>query len=80
MLKKFSLNLLKTNSFRVILLSTVLTFGVIQKSEAKWFGQEREHVANQYAYGNTCVHVENVKTYFFGILVSEDLEFTPFEC
>ena len=45
-----------------------------------WFGSTREHVASQYAYADTCVKVERVKTYFFGILISDEMEFTNFQC
>ena len=63
----------------VIALSLVLIF-TVEANANKWFSEVVEHVATQYAYGDTCVHVENVKTYFFGVLVSEELRFTPFQC
>ena len=64
-----------------IILTVLLSLSAVTYTYAHpWFGNERTHVADQYANGNTCYHVDHVKTYFFGVLVNEEMQYTPFKC
>jgi hypothetical protein len=68
-------------SIKVLSLILLISVSFVQDSQAfVWFGAEERSLGDQYAYGDTCVHVIEVKTYFLGILVKTEIEQRPFRC
>jgi hypothetical protein len=68
-------------SMRVLALMLIISAASVQESQAfVWFGAEETAIGDQYAYGDTCVHIVEVKTYFFEILVKTEIEQRPFRC
>ncbi|WP_143092785.1 hypothetical protein [Arsenicibacter rosenii] len=55
-------------------LIALFMFGSSQKAEANMFGKEETVIAYQYAYGDTCIEVVEVKVYFFLIVVDSYLD------
>ncbi|MDR6562845.1 MULTISPECIES: hypothetical protein [unclassified Arcicella] len=74
-------NFFKKNRYiRIVGLVSVMSLVFVQESQAKFFGSEETILGTQYAYGDTCVQLVEVKYYVFGIEVSSKIEQRPFNC
>jgi hypothetical protein len=71
----------KKLSFQKLFLFVCFLLITINSFASPWFGwSEPEHVADQYAYSNTCVRVTHQSFYMFGVKVYDRMVETAFEC
>lgn len=66
--------------FTRMTIAATLTLIVVEKSHARLFGSSYQYLGTQAAHSGLCQEFGMKKTYFFGILVSEEMVFTVVSC